>query len=65
MTQFFDIPEDNFFQYVKDYWKEEQSRKMKSTFVNLKIVPTHSSGYDSDHSDDSSSIISTSSSLEE
>lgn len=64
MAQFFDIPEDNFFHYVKDYWKEEQSRKMKSTFVNFK-TQTHSSGYDSDHSDDSSSIISTSSSLEE
>jgi hypothetical protein len=64
MAQFFDIPEDNFFQYVKDYWKEEQSRKMNSTFVNIKNSH-NKSGYDSDHSDDSSSTISTSSSLEE
>lgn len=61
MTQFFDIPDDNFFQYIKEYWKEEESRKMESTFVKTKSIIHSPSGYDSEVSDDTLSTISTSS----
>lgn len=58
MASFFDVPEDNFFQYIKEYWKDEHKRRMESTYSAICSKNTISNGYDDD---DTSSVISVSS----
>lgn len=62
MASFFDVPDDNFFQYIKEYWKDEHKRRMESTYSPIYSKNTIFNGYDDD--DDTSSVISVSSSLD-